>query len=146
VIDFLAGFSELDVVVDGYPMKFNTLLAAIDKAGMRNQLINGDPYMLLAPTDGAFALLPQAKRDTLLNDPQALANLLNRHIVDGYFPFGSFLGSLSYGTADRTVTNRLGQELTFHDYAINGKYIEGPTYTVGNGYYIQVLVSLLPLE
>ena len=146
LIDFLAGFSEPDVVADGYLLKFNTLLAAIDKAGMRDQFSNSNPTMLLAPTDAAFAELPQAKRDALLNDPQALVKLLNGYIVDGYFPYGSFLGALSYGTADRTVTNRLGQQLTFHGDAINGEFIEGPNYTVGNGYRVQVIISLLPVE
>ena len=142
VVDFLAGFDGRDVKLDGHLFTFTTFLNLIDKAGLRDQLANSDPYFLMAPTDEAFSKLPQADLDALLNDPQALLNLLNAHIVDGYYPSGSLSGS-SYGHANRTVTNRLGQNLKFYEDTINGLPM-GKNYTVGNGNRVQIIYTLLP--
>jgi uncharacterized surface protein with fasciclin (FAS1) repeats len=96
----------------------------------------------MAPTDEAFSKLPQADLDALFNDPQARKDLFNAHIVDGFYPSGSLSGS-SYGHANRTVTNRLGQRLSFFEDSLNGLPI-GPNYTVGNGNRVQIIYTLLP--
>jgi uncharacterized surface protein with fasciclin (FAS1) repeats len=145
VLDFLAGFDGRDVNIEGHPATFNTFLKIVDKADLRDQMINSGPYFLLAPTDKAFSAFSQADLDALLNDPQALMNLLNAHIVDGYFP----RGSLSTNPTDRlmersnrTVTNRLGKDLAFDGDTVNG-YSTGPNYTVGNGNRVQIIYTLL---
>ena len=74
VVDFLAGFSAHPMSDNDHPLKFDTLVTAIDKAGLRDKLANSAPYMLIAPTDAAFDALPKDQRDLLLNDPQALLN------------------------------------------------------------------------
>jgi uncharacterized surface protein with fasciclin (FAS1) repeats len=141
VVDFLAGFDGRDVNIDGNLATFNTLLELIDKAGLSDELINSGPYFLMAPTDKAFSVLSQADLDALAKDPQALIELLNAYIVDGYYPSGSLSGSV-YGQADRTVTNRLGQSLSFVGDSLNGLPI-GPNYTVGNGNRVQIIFTLL---
>jgi Fasciclin domain/Domain of unknown function (DUF4397) len=145
MVDVLTAFNRHPVVTDsGAVITFNTLVAAIDKAGMRDQFANSNPYFFLAPTDGAFAALPKAQRETLLADPQALATLLKAYFIDGYFPTGSLSGA-TYGEADREVTNRLGQKLRFLSETVNGKAV-GPSYTVGNGNRMQVMYTLLPAK
>jgi hypothetical protein len=141
VVDFLAGFDGRDVKIDGHLATFNTFLKLIDKAGLRDQLVNSGPYFFMIPTDEAFSALSQAELDTLANDPQALINLLNAHIADGYYPFGSLSGVV-YGMADREVMNRLGQSLKFYGDNLNGVPI-GPNYTVGNGNRVQIIYTLL---
>jgi hypothetical protein len=143
-LDFLAGFNSYNVSDHGHIFIFKTLLAAIDTAGLRNLFASSDPYFFLAPTDEAFAALPKAQRDALLNDPQALIAQLKAHTIDGYYPYGSFSGA-TYGEADRTVTNRLGQKLTFQGDSVNGRTV-GPNYTVGNGNRMQVIYTLLPAK
>jgi hypothetical protein len=145
VLDFLAGFKDRNVKIDGHLATFNTLLAAIDKAGLRDQFANTDPNMLIAPTDAAFDGMPKDKRDALFNDPKALTQLLNAYIVDGYFPYGSFSGSNAYGNAARTVTNRLGLPLKFAGDFINGLPV-GPNYTVGNGYRVYIIYTLVSVK
>jgi hypothetical protein len=145
VLDFLAGFKDRNVKIDGHLATFNTLLAAIDKAGLRDQFANTDPNMLIAPTDAAFDGMPKDKRDALFNDPKALTQLLNAYIVDGYFPYGSFSGSNAYGNAARSVTNRLGLPLKFAGDFINGIPV-GPNYTVGNGYRVYIIYTLVPVK
>jgi hypothetical protein len=145
VLDFLAGFNGRNVKSDNVHLAtFNTLLAAIDKAGLGDKFTKNGPYFFIAPTDEAFAKLSQADRDALLNDPQALANLIKAHFVDGYFPGGSLSGSV-YQHADRTVTNELGQPLKFLEETVNGQSI-GPSYTVGNGNRVQIIYTLLPVK
>jgi hypothetical protein len=144
VVDFLAGFEGRSVKIDGHLATFNTLLTLIDRAGLRDQLVNSGPYFLMAPTDKAFSALTQAELDALANDPQALMNLFNAHIVDGYYPFGSLSGVV-YGQSYRPVVNRLGQKLMFDGDTLNGAPI-GPNYTVGNGNRLQIVFSLLPVK
>jgi uncharacterized surface protein with fasciclin (FAS1) repeats len=144
VVDFLAGFEGRGVKIDGHPATFKTLLGIVDKAGLRNQLVNEGPYFLLAPTDAAFEALPQAEREALLNDPQALMNLLHAHMVDGYFPRGSLSGAV-YDYSYRTLTSRLGKALAFDGETLNGRPI-GPNYSVGNGNRVQIVYDLLPYK
>ena len=92
---------------DGHVLTFNTLLAAIDTAGMRDLFANSDPYFFFAPTDEAFAALPSDKRAALLNDPQALTTLIKTHFIPGYYPFGSLFSS----SATPEIINVLGQKL-----------------------------------
>lgn len=145
LVDVLTAFNRHPVVMDdGSVITFNTLVAAIDTAGMRDQFAASDPYFFLAPTDEAFAALPKAQRETLLTDPQALTTLLKAYFIDGYFPSGSLSGA-TYGVANREVTNRLGQKLRFLSETVNGQAI-GPSYTVGNGNRMQVIYTLLPAK
>ena len=143
LIDFLAGFDQgRPVIMDGHTATFSTLLKIIDKAGVRDQLINGGPYFFLAPSDEAFSKLSQADLDALLNDPQALKNFLNAYIIDGYYPFGNLSGAV-YGHSDRILMNRLGQKLAFSEDNLNDQPI-GPNYTVGNGIRLIIIFNLLP--
>lgn len=144
VIDFLTGFGGRDVIIDAHSATFDTFLKLIDKAGLREQLVSSGPYFIMVPTDDAFSALSQSQLDALLIDPEALMNLFDAHIVDGYYPYGSLSGP-QYGFANRAVTNRLGQELRFIGDQLNGVPI-GPNYTVGNGNRVQIIYDLVPSE
>ncbi|MBD1847153.1 fasciclin domain-containing protein [Cyanobacteria bacterium FACHB-63] len=62
---------------------FNTLMSAIDKAGIASELENGGTFTLLAPTDEAFAKLPKEALNELLEDLPKLRRVLSYHILDG---------------------------------------------------------------
>lgn len=62
---------------------FNTLLAAAEAAGLAEVLATGGPFTVFAPTDEAFAALPEGTVEALLADPEALANILLYHVVEG---------------------------------------------------------------
>jgi len=62
---------------------FTTLLAAADAAGLVDTLKGEGPYTVFAPTDDAFAALPEGTLDALLADPEALADILLYHVVEG---------------------------------------------------------------
>jgi uncharacterized surface protein with fasciclin (FAS1) repeats len=62
---------------------FQTLLSAVDAAGLGETLADGGPFTVFAPTDDAFAALPQETVQGLLADPPALARILTYHVVPG---------------------------------------------------------------
>jgi uncharacterized surface protein with fasciclin (FAS1) repeats len=62
---------------------FNTLVAAIDAAGLAETLSKEGPFTVFAPTDEAFAALPEGALEGLLEDKDALKNVLLYHVVSG---------------------------------------------------------------
>ena len=67
-------------VADG---RFTTLVAAVEAAGLVDALKAEGPLTVFAPTDEAFAALPEGTVDALLNDIPALTDILLYHVVDG---------------------------------------------------------------
>ena len=62
---------------------FNTLVTAVKAAGLVETLKSAGPFTVFAPTDEAFAKVPKAKLDALLNDKEALKKVLLYHVVAG---------------------------------------------------------------
>ena len=62
---------------------FNTLLAAVDAAGLRTALEGEGPFTVLAPVDEAFAALPPGTVQTLVDNPPQLARILKFHVIAG---------------------------------------------------------------
>lgn len=62
---------------------FNTLVAALQAAGLVETLKGEGPYTVFAPTDAAFAKIPKAQLDALLADKAKLTAVLTYHVVPG---------------------------------------------------------------
>lgn len=63
---------------------FETLVAAVQAAELEETLRSDGPFTVFAPTDDAFAALPEGTVDTLLQDPTGdLAGILTYHVVEG---------------------------------------------------------------
>lgn len=62
---------------------FTTLVAAVEAAGLAEALSGPGPFTVLAPTDEAFAKLPEGTVESLLEDPEALAEILKYHVIEG---------------------------------------------------------------
>ena len=60
---------------------FTTLVAAVEAAGLVETLSGEGPFTVFAPTDEAFAALPEGTVEGLLADPEALAAVLTYHVV-----------------------------------------------------------------
>jgi len=67
-------------VADG---RFTTLAAALEAAGLVETLSNEGLFTVFAPTDDAFAKLPEGTVEALLEDIPALTNILLYHVVSG---------------------------------------------------------------
>jgi len=61
----------------------DTLVAAIDRAGLSDVLERGGPYTVFAPSDEAFAKLPSGAVKSLLSAPDMLTEIVNYHLVPG---------------------------------------------------------------
>lgn len=80
---FAAGHS-MDIVDTAVSAgTFNTLVAAVEAAGLVETLKGDGPFTVFAPTDEAFAALPEGTVEGLLADPQALTAILTYHVVAG---------------------------------------------------------------
>ncbi len=62
---------------------FNTLVVALQKAGLVETLKGPGPFTVFAPTDAAFAKVPKDQLDALLADKAALTKVLTYHVVAG---------------------------------------------------------------
>jgi uncharacterized surface protein with fasciclin (FAS1) repeats len=62
---------------------FNTLVAAVQAAGLVEVLKGEGPFTVFAPTDEAFAKLPEGTLEALLADKEALTAVLTYHVVPG---------------------------------------------------------------
>jgi uncharacterized surface protein with fasciclin (FAS1) repeats len=62
---------------------FNTLVAAIQAAGLEETLRGAGPFTVFAPTDAAFAKLPAGTVEALLKDKAKLTKILTYHVVAG---------------------------------------------------------------
>lgn len=72
---------------------FDTLVTAVQAAGLEETLRGEGPYTVFAPTDAAFDALPAGTLDTLLADPEGdLADILTYHVVEGDVPAADVVG------------------------------------------------------
>lgn len=71
---------------------FNTLVTAVQAAGLADTLKGDGPFTVFAPTDEAFAKLPKEKLDALLADKDALTKVLTYHVVPGKIQSGDIAG------------------------------------------------------
>ena len=61
----------------------STLVTAVKAAGLVDVLSGAGPFTVLAPTNEAFASLPEGALEGLLADPEALAEVLKAHVIAG---------------------------------------------------------------
>ncbi|KJZ21255.1 fasciclin domain-containing protein [Loktanella sp. S4079] len=62
---------------------FSTLIAATQAAGLVETLKGDGPFTVFAPTDEAFAALPEGTVEALLADADTLTQILTYHVVAG---------------------------------------------------------------
>ncbi|HET7290680.1 MAG TPA: fasciclin domain-containing protein [Thermodesulfobacteriota bacterium] len=77
---------ELDIVETAAAAgSFNTLVAAVNAAGLTETLKGVGPFTVFAPTDEAFAKLPEGTLEMLLKpeNKEKLAAILTYHVVSG---------------------------------------------------------------
>ncbi len=106
-----AGMMEDDLieVAEDYE-QLDILLLALDLAGLTTSIADGGPYTIFAPTNAAFASLPEARLDMLMADSELLADTLRYHVVSGKLKTSDLasqtsLTTLHGGTIDVTTTD-----------------------------------------
>ncbi|MBX2839141.1 MAG: fasciclin domain-containing protein [Gammaproteobacteria bacterium] len=105
---------------------FNTLVAAVEAAGLVETLKGEGPFTVFAPTDEAFAALPEGTVENLLkpeNKDQLIA-ILTYHVLPGKVMAGDIAGK----TMDAETVN--GQSLAVN--ATEGVMINEATVTAAD--------------
>ena len=82
-------------IADG---RFNTLVTAVQAAGLEETLRSDGPFTVFAPTDDAFDQLPAGTVSSLLNDVPTLTEILLYHVVAGEAYAGDVVGLSSATT------------------------------------------------
>lgn len=95
---------------------FNTLVAAVQAAGLVDTLKGDGPFTVFAPTDEAFAALPAGTVEDLLKpeNRDQLVAVLTYHVVPGKVMSGDVAGQkVTAGTVngDTVVINAFGDVL-----------------------------------
>jgi len=121
---------------------FNTLTQAIQAAGLTDTLASQGPYTVFAPTDEAFAQLPEGALDYLLQpeNRDVLRQVLTYHVISGEVPASDVrtgaVESLGGGLAVRvTSDNRV---------IVNNASVVQPNIEANNGIIHAVNRVLLP--
>lgn len=73
----------MDLVHTAYQSNLKTLVAAIEAADLTESLMNEGPFTIFAPTNEAFAALPEGTLEDLLKpeNKSELAAILSYHVV-----------------------------------------------------------------
>jgi len=81
---------------------FTTLVAAVEAAGLVDTLSGPGPFTVFAPTDAAFAKLPEGTVESLLADIPKLTAILTYHVVSGSVYAADLEGTPSATTVEGT--------------------------------------------
>ncbi|BDP42298.1 hypothetical protein DAETH_22670 [Deinococcus aetherius] len=84
---------------------FSTLLSAVQAAGLTQTLSGSGPFTVFAPTNAAFAKVPQDQLQALLNDPARLRAVLLYHVVPGRVTSAQVAGLSSARTVQGGTLN-----------------------------------------
>ena len=77
---------------------FNTLVTAVQAAGLVETLKGEGPFTVFAPTDAAFEKIPASDLEALLADKEALTAVLTYHVVPGKVMAADVMGLDSAAT------------------------------------------------
>jgi uncharacterized surface protein with fasciclin (FAS1) repeats len=81
---------------------FKTLVAAVEAAGLAETLKGEGPFTVFAPTDEAFASLPEGTVDDLLKpeNKEKLTKILTYHVVSGKVMSGDLKDGMKAATVE----------------------------------------------
>lgn len=134
--------AEGDTIVDVAAANgsFNTLVAAIDAAGLTETLSGEGPYTVFAPTDDAFAALPDGVLDNLLlpENQEVLTQILTYHVVPGEV----LAADVTTGPAATVEGSELDLVAEGGTVTVNEATVSTPDVTASNG-VIHVIDSVL---
>ncbi|MEX1131810.1 MAG: fasciclin domain-containing protein [Flavobacteriales bacterium] len=146
-----------DIVTNAVNSKdHTTLVAAVKAAGLVATLQGEGPFTVFAPTNAAFAALPEGTVDNLLKpeNKATLSTVLTYHVLAGKFDAAAIKAAIKKGGGKATMKTVAGQELTFSLNGptnimvvdVNGGYANISTYDVyqSNGVIHVIDTVLLP--
>ncbi|NJL49802.1 MAG: fasciclin domain-containing protein [Leptolyngbyaceae cyanobacterium SM2_5_2] len=119
---------------------FSTLVAAIKAADLVATLEGSGPFTVFAPTDEAFAKLPEGTVDALLKDIPKLKQILTYHVVSGKVMAADVVKLKSAKTVE-------GSEVTIdtsNGVKVNDSMVTTPDVAADNGVIHVIDAVLMP--
>lgn len=117
---------------------FNTLVKAVEAAGLVDFLKTPGPYTVFAPVDEAFERLPEGTLDELLQDIPKLKKILTYHVVFGDVRSDNLLEIEEAETVEGSII----AVDTSNGYKVNQALVITPDILTDNG-VIHVIDSIL---
>lgn len=119
-----------DILAAAGDAGLTTLAQAVEAAGLVETLQGEGPFTVLAPTNEAFAALPEGTLESLMEEGNIdqLRSILTYHVVTGRIESEALAGSFSYSTVE-------GGDVTFN------KTDDGVTITDANGNTVNVVTA-----
>ncbi len=139
-----AGSMKMDLVDTAVKAgNFNTLVAAVEAAGLVDTLKSEGPFTVFAPTDEAFAALPEGTVEDLLKpeNKDKLIAILTYHVVPGKVMASDVAG------AETMAASVQGQELKINGsdgVMINDAMVTAADIGASNGVIHVIDKVLLP--
>lgn len=121
---------------------FETLVAAIQAADLGETLSAEGPYTVFAPTDEAFAALPEGILETLLlpENKETLQQILTYHVVASEVPSSDIAPGAVPTVADEDVTLSVDDSTVM----VNEATVVQPDVMASNGVIHVIDTVLLP--
>ena len=122
---------------------FTTLAAALEAADLIGVLQGDGPFTVFAPTDEAFAKLPEGTVEALLADKDALTRILTYHVVSGAVMAEAVVGI----TEAETVSGMMVPiEIRMGDVYVGGARVTTADVQATNGVIHIIDAVMLPPE
>lgn len=130
-----------DIVKVAKANGFDTLVAAVEAAGLAETLMGEGPYTVFAPTDEAFAELPDGTLESLLKpeNRDQLRAILTYHVVPGRVTAQDVMGLESAKTVQGAMLEVETRDGTVH---INDATVTKADVQADNG-VVHVIDSVL---
>ncbi|MGD1854106.1 MAG: fasciclin domain-containing protein [Leptolyngbyaceae cyanobacterium] len=121
---------------------FETLVAAVQAADLVETLSGEGPFTVFAPTDEAFAALPEGILDTLLlpENQATLAQILTYHVLSGEVPSGE----VTTGAVETVAGEELEIIADESGVTVGGATVVTPDVEASNGIIHVIDTVLLP--
>jgi uncharacterized surface protein with fasciclin (FAS1) repeats len=110
---------------------FETLVAAVQAAGLVDTLSGEGPFTVFAPTDEAFAALPAGLVDALLlpENIEVLKTILTYHVVSG----AVFAADVTTGDVATVESSTIALEVSDAGVTVNGANVVTADVEASNG-------------
>jgi uncharacterized surface protein with fasciclin (FAS1) repeats len=120
----------------------STLVAAVKKAGLVDTLNQAQNITVFAPDNAAFAKIPAATLDKVLDNKAELTKILTYHVVSGRYTPGQLAGGTPLTTLEGASVT---PALTGGTYTVNGAHVVcGNVQTANATVYIIDTVLMPP--
>ena len=123
--------------------KFETLVAAVQAAGLVETLQGPGPFTVFAPTDEAFAKLPAGTVENLLKpeNKDQLVAILTYHVVPGKVMAADLSGKKQFV---ETVEGSKLSVVAFNDVRVDGAMVISADIVASNGVIHVIDTVVLP--